>query len=61
MCDGIAVDLFLRLFSGQMEWDLHFCTMGHPFHPGILETQTIPIHIYIDAIGVPQEVPDKFK
>jgi hypothetical protein len=44
-----------------MEWDLHFRTIGYPFHPSILKTQTSPNHVYIDAIGVPWGVPDKFK
>jgi hypothetical protein len=44
-----------------MEWDLHFSPIGYPFHPGIPKTKTFPTHVYIDAIGVLQGVPDKFK
>jgi hypothetical protein len=44
-----------------MEWDLHFSPIGYLFYSGILKTQTFPNHIYVDASGVLQEVPDEFK
>jgi hypothetical protein len=39
-----------------MEWDLHFSPIGHPFHTSIPKSR-----IYVDAIGVPWEVPEEFK
>jgi hypothetical protein len=47
---GIAVDLYSTLFY-QMEWDLHFSPIGYAFHLGILITQIILNHVYIDAMG----------
>jgi hypothetical protein len=35
--------------------------ISYPFHPGIQKPQIFPDHVYINSIGVPQGVPDKFK
>jgi hypothetical protein len=44
-----------------MEWGLNLSLIGYPFHPDIPKMQTFPNHVYIDDIGVPRGVPDKFK
>jgi hypothetical protein len=59
-----------------MEWDLQFSPFGYPFHLPKTQTfpnqgktegrscfpcRVIDSYVYIDAIGVPQGVPDEFK